>query len=135
MKGQNAAGEESGEDDDGQGTYPDRVSLGNQVAKVVRTLKNVGESPAREYGVVLHRDHVFPGQAFNRVEWHTQAEGTTRPALVFHSLLDLDGEALDLLVEGGKGNAELLRRIRLVPLAALQLIDDDAPLDVFQNVE
>ena len=101
----------------------------------MRTLKDVADSPAGEYGIVLHRDHELLGQAFNRVEWHTQAEGTTRPALVFHPLLDLDREPLDLLVERGKRDAELLRRVRLVPLAALQLVDDDAPLDIFQNVE
>src|SRR5271156_7231686 len=64
-----------------------------------------------------------------------QAEGTTMGSLVLHTLLDLDREPFDLLVERRKRNPELFRRIRLVPLAAFQLIDDDPPLDVFQNVE
>ena len=55
--------------------------------------------------------------------------------LVFQALLDLDGKALDLLVQCGERDAELLRRVGLVPLAALQLVNDDAPLDIFQNVE
>jgi hypothetical protein len=54
----------------------------------------------------------------------------------FHlELLDLDIQALDFLVEGGERDAELLGSVGLVPVAALQLVDDDAALDVFEDVE
>src|ERR1700733_14520975 len=99
------------------------------------TLNDVAHRSAGDQGIILYRNHELLGHAFNRVEWHTQAEGTTRPALVFHPLLDLDREPLDLLVQRGKRNAELLCRVRLVPLAALQFVNDDAPLNIFQNVE
>jgi hypothetical protein len=48
---------------------------------------------------------------------------------------DLDVEALDLLVERGERDAELLGGVGLVPVAALELLDDDAALDVFEDVE
>src|ERR1039458_1526543 len=48
---------------------------------------------------------------------------------------DLDGEAFDLLVEGRERNAELLGSLSLVAVAALELFDDDAALDVFEDVE
>jgi len=48
---------------------------------------------------------------------------------------DLDVEALDFLVEGAQRDVELLGGVGLVPVAALELFDDDAALDVFEDVE
>jgi len=56
-------------------------------------------------------------------------------SLLFHALLGLDAEALDLLVKGREGYVKLLSRFCLVPVGALQLVSDDAALDVFENVE
>ena len=58
------------------------------------------------------------------------------PRLLFPALFaDFDVEALDLLVEGGERDAELLGGVGLVPVAALELFDDDAALDDFEDVE
>jgi hypothetical protein len=61
--------------------------------------------------------------------------GQERVVLVLHALFDLDREPFDFLIKSRKRDAELLRRVGLVPLAALQLVDDDAPLNILQNVE
>ena len=55
--------------------------------------------------------------------------------LVADALANFDVEALDLLVERGERDAELLGGVRLIPVAALEFFDDDAALDVFENVE
>ena len=57
------------------------------------------------------------------------------PTLLSALLVNLDIEALDLLVEGGERDAELLGGVGLVSVAAIELFDDDAALDVFENVE
>src|SRR6266567_8966633 len=57
------------------------------------------------------------------------------PALLPSPFSNLDIQSLDLLVQRRERNMELLRGIRLIPVAALQLLDDDPPLDVFENVE
>src|SRR5208337_537222 len=50
-------------------------------------------------------------------------------------LLDLDAQALDLLVQGGQRNAELLGGFGLVPAAFFQHVGDDAPLAVFHDLK
>ena len=55
--------------------------------------------------------------------------------LVSGSLLDLDVESLDLLVEGGEGDSEVFGGFGLVPVAALEAVGDDAALDLFHEVE
>jgi hypothetical protein len=55
--------------------------------------------------------------------------------LLSAALADLDVEALDLLVEGGQRDVELLCGVGLIPIAALEFLDDDAALDVFEDVE
>src|SRR5208282_4658019 len=47
----------------------------------------------------------------------------------------LDAEALDFLVEGRKRNLKTLGSFRLVPIRALEHVDDDAAFDFFQNFE
>src|SRR6185437_7102615 len=51
------------------------------------------------------------------------------------ALADFDIQALDLLVECGEGDPKLLGGFGLVPVAALQLFNDDAPLDNLENIE
>src|SRR5581483_898566 len=46
-----------------------------------------------------------------------------------------DIQPLDLLVQRGKRYAEVLSRIRLIPVAALQAVGDDPALDVLHHVE
>ena len=55
--------------------------------------------------------------------------------LVAGALFDFDVEALDLLVEGGEGDFEVLGCFGLVPVAALEPVRDDAALDLFHQVE
>ena len=55
------------------------------------------------------------------------------PPLFAAALADFDVQALDLLVEGRERNAELLGGVGLVPVATLQLLDDDAAFDVFED--
>src|SRR5450631_88728 len=64
-----------------------------------------------------------------------RAVHSTPCSLFFHALLDFDVQTLDFLIQRGEGYAELLRSICLVPVAALQLVHDDAPLNVFDDVE
>src|SRR5664279_2332747 len=64
-----------------------------------------------------------------------RAEHSTSCSLFFHALLDFDIQALDFLIQRGERYAELFRSISLVPVAALKLIHDDAPLNVFDDVE
>ena len=55
-------------------------------------------------------------------------------ALLLSALLaDLYIQALDLLVEGRERNVKLLGGVGLIPVATLQLLDDDAALDVFES--
>ena len=63
-----------------------------------------------------------------------------RTARVDHCLFaaffaDFYVEALDLLVQGRQGDAELLGCVSLVPVAALELLDDDALLNDLKNVK
>ena len=51
------------------------------------------------------------------------------------SLADLDIEAFDLLVQRRQRDVELLSGVCLIPVAALELLDDDAALDILKNVE
>jgi hypothetical protein len=55
--------------------------------------------------------------------------------LVAGAFADFDAEAFDFLVERGEGDAELLGGFGLVAVAAFELVDDDAALDVFHDVE
>ena len=55
--------------------------------------------------------------------------------LIAVALFDLDVEALDLLVQGGERDLEVLGGFGLVPVAALQAVGDDAALDLFHQVE
>src|SRR5271165_447078 len=57
------------------------------------------------------------------------------PPLLSALFAYLDVEALDFLVERGEWDAELLGGVGLVPVAALQFFDDDAALDIFEDVE
>src|ERR1039458_4157615 len=57
------------------------------------------------------------------------------PILVMVLLADLDCQALDLLIQGGKGDAEPLCGFGLVPAALFEHVDDDAPLAVFHDSE
>src|ERR1700684_895630 len=50
-------------------------------------------------------------------------------------LPNLDIEPLDLLIERREGTPELLRGVGLVPIASLELFNNDSPLNVFENVE
>src|SRR4051794_37719382 len=50
-------------------------------------------------------------------------------------LLDLNVQPLDLLVQRGERDAEFLRRLSLVPVAFLQLADDDPALALFHDVK
>jgi len=56
-------------------------------------------------------------------------------ALLTPALANFHVQALDLLIESGKRNVELFCRVRLIPVAALQLFYDDAALDIFKNIE
>ena len=49
--------------------------------------------------------------------------------------LDLDVEALDLLVEGREGNLEAFGGVGLAPVVLLELLDDEAALELVQDVE
>lgn len=53
LEGKNAAGEESGEDDDRQGTEADVIHLGVDVGPVARLGEEIGEGVSREDGVIL----------------------------------------------------------------------------------
>src|ERR1035438_721478 len=63
------------------------------------------------------------------------ASSKAGPGSVPAALPNLDVQALDLLVQRGERDAELLRGLGLVAVAALQFVDDDAALDVFHDVE
>src|ERR1017187_5154360 len=55
--------------------------------------------------------------------------------LVSPALLDLHTQPLDLLVQRRQRNFEVLRRLGLVPVASLQPVRDNAPLDLLHQVE
>src|ERR1700749_3383073 len=55
--------------------------------------------------------------------------------LFLRFLAYLDVQPLDLLIQGGERDAELLGGFGLVPVGAFELVDDDAALDVLENVE
>src|SRR5579863_7640476 len=81
------------------------------------------------------------GRAKCNIAWERRsltragARSNLRKCLIFGFLLDLDIQPLDLLIQRGERNAELLGGVGLVPVAALQLINDDAANDVFEDVE
>jgi len=83
----------------------------------------------------------FQGFGYTRNVYHAAPEVAREqipnPSLVLlpRPLPYFDVQPLDLLIQGGKRDVELLGRIGLVPVAALQFLNDDAPLDVFENVE
>src|ERR1700733_6377176 len=56
-------------------------------------------------------------------------------SLVAYPLLDLYVEALDLLVQRGERNLEVFCGLSLIPVAALQPVGDDAPLNLFHQIE
>src|ERR1700678_4061683 len=55
--------------------------------------------------------------------------------LVACPLFDLYIEALDLLVQCGEWNLEVLRSLGLVPMATFEPVRDDAPFDLFHQIE
>src|ERR1017187_2378380 len=59
----------------------------------------------------------------------------TKNSLVPSALLDLHTQPLDLLVQRRQRNLEVLRRLGLVPVASLQPVRNDAPLDLLHQVE
>src|SRR5580658_4628027 len=60
--------------------------------------------------------------------------GATLP--LFPALFaDLDIQPLDFLVQRRERDAELFGGVGLVPVAALEFLDDDAALDDFENIE
>ena len=61
--------------------------------------------------------------------------GSPTPRSLPALFADLDVEALDFLIEGAERDVELFGGVGLVPVAALELFDDDAALDVFEDVE
>src|SRR5262249_29982057 len=65
--------------------------------------------------------------AMTASRWQPGARGTTR-ALEPAPLLDV--ELLELAVEAAEADAELLRGERLVPLAALERLQDVLPLEL-----
>src|SRR5580698_3376938 len=56
-------------------------------------------------------------------------------ALIAVALLDLDVEALDFLIERAERDLEVLGGFGLVPVAALQAVGDDAPLNLFHDIK
>ena len=58
-----------------------------------------------------------------------------RQVLLSALFANLNVEAFDLLVEGGERDVELLGSVGLVTVTALELFNDDAALDVFEDVE
>src|ERR1700733_7517994 len=50
-------------------------------------------------------------------------------------LANFDVQPLDLLIQGGERDAELLCRLGLVPVGAFELVDDYAALDVPEDCE
>jgi len=77
LKGEDAAGEKAGEDDDGKGTDADRIHLGVDICPVTGLGEEICDSPGREDGVVLnggedlfgkdlwgHKGHGFCGSGY-----------------------------------------------------------------------
>jgi len=56
-------------------------------------------------------------------------------SLFFRFFLDIDVQAFDFLIQGGKRDVETLRRVGLIPVALLQHLDNDLPLAIFDDVE
>src|SRR5580692_5000654 len=59
----------------------------------------------------------------------------TRYGSVTAFFADFYVQALDLLVERAERDVELLGGVGLVPVAAFEFLNDDAALDVFEDVE
>jgi len=57
------------------------------------------------------------------------------PSLFPAALLHFDAEAFDLLVQRRERDAEELRGLGLVPVAAFQSVGDDAALDLLHHVK
>ena len=55
--------------------------------------------------------------------------------LRFPLLLDVNSEALDLLIQGGQGNLETVGRIGLVPVCPGQHVDDNSFFKFLYNVK
>ncbi len=63
-------------------------------------------------------------------------QSTTRQReLVAGAFFYFDVEALDLLVQSGQGDLEVLGGFCLVPVATFEAIRDNAALDLFHEVE
>src|ERR1700749_5064292 len=77
--------------------------------------------------------------------WHSSATtGPTditgcgrrqRSSLFLLLLAYFDIQPLDLLIQSRQRNTELFGSLSLVPVATLQLVDDDAPFNVLEDVE
>src|SRR5208282_3518622 len=75
---------------------------------------------------------LFPGGEFGGLVRGVAKAGATRSA---RAAASLDAEALDLLVERRKRNLKALGGFGLVPVGALEHVDDDAPLDFLEYLE
>src|SRR3970282_2803872 len=55
--------------------------------------------------------------------------------VLFALAAHINAQPLDLLIQGGKRDLEALGRLRLIPIGALEHVQDDAPLALFYDVK
>ena len=118
------------------GSYSASVAINDEVTKLVCDgyRERVRSDPAHLASVLAggcgsgHRPGFASAGGFDE-------DCDSARQLVAAALLHFDVEALDLLVERGEGDAEVLGGLGLVPVAAFQAIGDDAPLDLLHQVE
>ena len=118
------------------GSYSASVAIQDDVTQLVFDGYRSGFDLTQ---LISHRFSLEDAVAAIELASHPQADSlkiVIQPGkLVATALLHFHVQPLDLLVQRRQRNLEVLRGLGLVPVAALQPVGDDAPLDLFHQVE
>ena len=118
------------------GSYSSSVAFNEDVTRLVFDGYRNGFDLTN---LISHRFSLEDAVAAIDLASHPQADSMkicdSAARLISCTFFNFDIEALDLLVQRGERNLEVLRGLGLVPVTALETIGDDAPLNLFHQIE